>query len=139
MTPRVRIPRPFVAALCLVLAVSCHNPLCGCTPASERAVLYGRVTDPAGTPVAGAIVRAEAGPAGCQPFTFELGSRATDAAGRYRAELRSFEGPVECRRAFALPPAGSTLRGSDTATFQVRFAHPRAVDSARVDLVLRAP
>ncbi|HEX6372090.1 MAG TPA: hypothetical protein VF006_24415 [Longimicrobium sp.] len=135
--PRIRIPRPFAGALVLMLAVSCQNPVCGCTPASERAVLYGRVTDGAGNPVASALVRAEGGSAGGR-HTGSVGSDAADAGGRYRAELRRFAGSMECLCAFALPPSGSALRGSDTVHLQVRFDAPRATDSVRVDLVLRA-
>jgi hypothetical protein len=92
--------------------------------------MYGRVTDPAGNPVADATVRAES--------TNEAGQAATDAGGRYRAVIYAW-GPVHCLRAFALAPAGGALRGSDTAAVQVRFAHPRDMDSVRVDRVLRAP
>lgn len=139
MMPRLRLPRPVAAALALMLAVSCVDPTgsCACTPPVDQAVMYGRVTDPAGKPVASATVRAEAGPAGCQS-TNEAGQAATDAGGRYRAVLYAW-GPVECLRAFALPPAGGALRGSDTAAVQLRFAHPRDMDSTRLDLVLRAP
>ncbi|MBW3571612.1 MAG: carboxypeptidase-like regulatory domain-containing protein [Gemmatimonadetes bacterium] len=137
--PRLRVPRPLAAALGLMLVVSCQNLVCGCPPAREEAVLYGRVTDPAGNPVAGAAVWAEHGPAGCQE-AWGLGWTTSGADGRYRAILYSTGGPVECMRAFARPPTSSTtLRASDTATFQVRFAYPRAVDSVRVDLVLRPP
>lgn len=136
--PRIRIPRSLAGALGLVLLVSCENPVCGCTPASERAVLYGRVTDGAGNPVASAVVRAEGGSAGCQN-TGSVGGAATDAGGGYRVELRRFSGPMECLHAFAFPPSGSALRASDTVPLQVRFDAPRATDSVRVDLVLRAP
>jgi hypothetical protein len=140
MTPRLRIPRPFAGALMGMLAASCTNSAgCDCPPERVEAVLYGRVTDAAGHPVADATVRAENGLAGCQHLIGELGWDATDADGRYRAQISHVGGPVECLRVFALPPAGSALRGSDTVPFQVRFAHPIAVDSARVDLVLRTP
>jgi hypothetical protein len=69
----------------------------------------------------------------------EAGQAATDASGRFRALIHHPGGPVECLRAFALAPAGSSLRGSDTVPFQVRFTHQRALDSVRVDLVLRTP
>ncbi|HEX2207048.1 MAG TPA: carboxypeptidase-like regulatory domain-containing protein [Longimicrobium sp.] len=136
---RIRIPRFVAPALGLVLVVSCENPMCGCTPARDEAVLYGRVTDAAGNPVSNALVRAEEGPAECSQFVHESGWATANAAGHYRAEIYTIGGSVECLRAFALPPAGSTLRGSDTVAFQVRFAPRTPVDSARVDLVLRAP
>lgn len=138
MMPRMRIPRAFTGALVLVLTVSCEHPVCGCTPARDGAVLYGRVTDVAGNPVANARVFAEEGHAGCD-LVADMGRAATDASGRYRMPIHTFGGRVECRRAYALSPAGSTLRGSDTVSFDVRFAAREPLDSARVDLVLRGP
>jgi hypothetical protein len=40
---------------------------------------------------------------------------------------------------FALPPAGSPLRGSDTVPLVVQFRAAPPLDSVRVDLALRAP
>jgi hypothetical protein len=141
MMPRIRIPRPFAAALTLMLGVSCADPLmtCACSPVPPMAVLYGRVTDAAGNPVPNATVRAQNGPPGCQPFANDAGAAGTDADGRYRAEIYGPGGPVECLRAFALAPAGFNLRGSDTVDFRVTFAVRHPLDSTRVDLVLRAP
>lgn len=137
---RIRLPRPFAAALVLMLAVSCVSPtwMCGCPPSRDEAVLYGRVTDAAGSPVAKATVRAEEGPPGCGEGTGGMAWASTDANGRYRTIIYRTSSLMECMRAFAVPPAGSTLRGSDTVPIQVRFAR-RPVDSARVDLVLRGP
>lgn len=137
MMPRIRVPRAFAAAIGMMLIVSCQNPVCGCPPAVAEAVLYGRVTDPAGNPVAGATLSAQEGSPGCE-HTAGIGWTATDAAGRYRTLIHTPMPHPECLRAFALPPAGSLLRGSDTVPFQVRFDYDKVVDSARVDLVLRA-
>ncbi|HYR07038.1 MAG TPA: carboxypeptidase-like regulatory domain-containing protein [Longimicrobium sp.] len=139
--PRPRVPRPFAATLTVMLAVSCVNPAgsCACDPVPLGAVMYGRVTDPAGNAVSGATVQAQVGPTGCQPFANEAGEAATDADGRFRARIQHPGGPVECLRAFALPPVRSGLRGSDTVAFQVRFTTQHTLDSARVDLVLRTP
>jgi hypothetical protein len=140
MMPRIRIPRSLAGALVLMLVVSCQNPVCGCLSPPDVALLYGTVTDPAGNPVADAAVRAEDGSPACQAEgVFVVGWEKTDAAGRYRAEVHALRPDSECMRAFALPPAGSTLRGSDTVPFRVTFAPRRPVDSVRVDLVLRAP
>lgn len=139
MMPRIRIPRSLAGALVLMLAVSCQNPVCGCLSPPDVAVLYGTVTDPAGNPVARAAVRAEAGAPGCQAAGVFAGSDETDAAGHYRAEVHAFQPNPECMRAFALPPAGGALRGSDTVPFRVTFAPDYPLDSVRVDLVLRAP
>jgi hypothetical protein len=139
--PRLRVPRPFAATLTVMLAVSCTNPAgtCACDPVPPAGLMYGRVTDLAGNGVSGATVRVQTGPTGCQPIVNEAGQAVTDADGRFRAQVYHPGGPVECLRAFALAPAGSTLRGSDTVPFQVRFTAPRILDSARVDLVLRTP
>lgn len=139
MMPRIRVPRPLAGALVLMLAVSCQNPVCGCLSPPDVALVYGTVTDPAGSPVARAAVRAEDGSPECQASGVVVGWQEADAAGRYRAEVHSLGPDSECMRAFALPPAGSTLRGSDTVPFRVQFAPRRPVDSVRVDLVLRAP
>lgn len=137
--PRLRIPRSLAGALVLMLAVSCQNPVCGCLSPPDVALVYGRVTDPAGNPVADAAVRAEDGFPACQAAGAFMGTDQTDAAGRYCAEVHAFQPNPECMRAFALPPAGSTLRGSDTVPFRVTFAPDIPTDSVRVDLVLRAP
>jgi hypothetical protein len=139
MMPRIPIPRSFAGALVLMLAVSCQNPVCGCLSPPDVALLYGSVTDPAGNPVAGAAVRAEDGAPGCQAAGFVVGWEETDAAGRYRAEVHALRPDPECMRAFALPPAGSTLRGLDTVAFRMTFAPRQAIDRVRVDLVMRAP
>lgn len=137
--PRIRIPRSLAGALVLMLAVSCQNPVCGCLSPPDVAVVYGTVTDAAGNPVADAAVRAEDSAPGCQEPGIAVGWKETDAAGRYRAEVHALRPDSECMRAFALPPAGSTLRGSDTVPIRVTFAPGSPVDSVRVDLVLRAP
>ncbi|HEX2076741.1 MAG TPA: carboxypeptidase-like regulatory domain-containing protein [Longimicrobium sp.] len=140
---RIRIPRMLLVVLGLMLFVSCVNPYetCACSPPPDEAVVYGRVTDPSGAVVAGALVRAERGPPGCQP-SVERWEGTTSATGRYRVSVYSHGGPDAdwCQRVFALPPAGSTLRGSDSVAFTVRYRPAGSQpDSVRVDLVLRAP
>lgn len=137
--PRIRIPRSLAGALVLMLVVSCQNPVCGCLSPPDVALVYGTVTDAAGNPVEKAAVRAEEGSPACQAAGVFRGFDEADAAGRYRAEVHAFQPDPECMRAFALPPAGSTLRGSDTVPFRVTFAPRTPADSVRVDLVLRAP
>lgn len=140
--PRLpRVPRHLAGVLAMLLVVSCDNPMCGCPPSRDAAILYGRVTNAAGAPVANATVGAEYSFAGCAEPREPMGETRTAADGRYRLPIfTSFQArPGDCLRAFALPPAQDGLRGSDTVAFAVRFAVDVAEDSARVDLVLRAP
>lgn len=137
-----RLPRFAGALLALVLVVSCDNPVCGCLTPST-AVLYGRVTDPAGAGVAGAQVLAELGQGSCGsagPGHVAAGFARTGADGRYRFVMRTIASrPEDCKRAYAQRPPRSSLRDSDTVAFSVRFDAEPPMDSARVDLVLRAP
>jgi hypothetical protein len=137
-----RIPRLAIAAFALAMVVSCDNPVCGClTPA--RALLYGRVTNPAGGGVAGALVLAEQGRGTCEEDFFDvLSTGQTQADGRYRLLLRTGDPPAddECLRAYARPaPSVGTLIGSDSVEFDVSFKVDAPLDSVRVDLVLREP
>ena len=140
--PRLmRAPRLLILSLALILVVSCENPVCGCITPS-RAVVYGRVTNPAGAGVAGAVVHTELGFPACEPEMIrEIDSARTEADGRYRLQLRTLEspGPEGCLRAYADPPAQGALRGSDTVPFAVALRYEGRMDSVRVDLVLRAP
>ena len=138
-----RLPKHLAACLGTMLFVSCGNPtgMCGCPPATFRAVLQGRVTGPAGQPVAGARVHAEMGVPDCGGTIMPLEEAQSGADGAYRTVIISF-GPAnrgECLRAYATTPPGSFLAGSDTVPFAVEFGMNRVVDSVRVDLVLRAP
>lgn len=141
--PRIPIPRPLGACLGVMLFVSCANPAgtCACPPARSEAVIYGRVTDAAGAPVPGARVAALLGTAGCAESMGVIGEGTAIADGRYRAHIFALSQPRpgECLRAYASPPAQGAHRGSDTVAFAVRFGTDEVLDSARVDLVLRAP
>lgn len=141
MTRIPRIPRSLSAALALLLIVSCDNPVCGClTPA--QAVVYGRVTNPAGAGVSGAIVLAEQGRGTCEEDFFDvLGSVQTQADGRYHLLLRSAGPPPDdaCLRAYARPPTTISLIGSDSVEFDMAFRYQAPLDSVRMDFVLREP
>jgi hypothetical protein len=142
--PRIRVPRPF-AAIAFAAAVACTSTptaLCGCSVPGPYALVYGRVTDPAGTPVAGGTVHWQMGTAGTAGCAAIAGSQGVpvDESGVYHVGVFPVgEGPEQCVRLAALPPAGSPLRGSDTV--QIAIPTPRTVpsDSVRRDLVLRAP
>ncbi|HYW14274.1 MAG TPA: hypothetical protein VE871_20070 [Longimicrobium sp.] len=134
-------PWPFSLATVAVLVSCTSNPVCACDPVIPSARIHGVVQGPGGAAVPGARVTAQASSAACAAPFYLIGEGFTDADGRFHAEvLRGdprFSGV--CLRAFATPPAGSTLRGSDTVAFTVRFAADAPLDSARVDLALRAP
>ncbi|HEX6037803.1 carboxypeptidase-like regulatory domain-containing protein [Longimicrobium sp.] len=138
----IRIPRHLATSLGAMLFISCSNPewVCGCSPAEVSAVLYGRVTDPSGTAVPGATVVTEARYGGCgSSVTSGTGYVQTDADGRYRLMMHTPAPPraEDCLLAFARAPQGSTLAGSDTVPFTVRFGNSASWDSAAVNLVLR--
>ncbi|HEX6037804.1 carboxypeptidase-like regulatory domain-containing protein [Longimicrobium sp.] len=136
---RRRVPAYFAGALALLLVVSCTNPMCGCPPLPPpHAVLYGRVTDPAGTPVQGAAVALEGAETGCNgPGT--VGARVlTGADGMYRLPVWISAEPMGvCLRAHAAPPSGRELWASDTIQVRPLFGAEPA-DSARADFRLRA-
>jgi hypothetical protein len=140
--PRLmRAPRLLTGSLALMLVVSCENPVCGCITPS-RAVVYGRVANPAGAGVPGAAVHTGLGFPRCEPGMIrEIGSTRTEADGRYRLELRTLEPlrPEGCLRAYANPPGQGTLLPSDTVPLSVELRYEGRMDSVRVDLVLRAP
>ena len=141
------IIRPRVRFLLLALALagcSGDSPfVCNCVGPAEVAILYGRVTDAAGAPAAGARVRAEATFPGCTQMVEEIASVESGADGRYRTHLAvHLDSPdaERCLRTFATPSAAqTTLRTSDTVTFEVDLHRTAPFDSVRVDLVLRAP
>lgn len=138
--PRFRIPRRLALVALPVLAVSC-DPIvaCGCEPSPAEAIVYGTVTGPAGAAVPGAQVRVQTGPPACQS-SFDEMQASTGAGGAYRLLAYDYRGgPDGCRRVFALPPAGSSLRGSDTVALTVLFRSGGRPDSMRVDLALRNP
>lgn len=140
---RARHRRHRYALLAVAALVACTGDpvtLCGCTPAVDAAVLYGRVTDPAGAPAGDVLVVAERAAAGCGETIEAIGQVRTMADGSYRAVVHSFIGPRagDCLRAYATPAPASPLAASDTVPFAVRLSTEAVLDSVRVDLVLRA-
>lgn len=143
----MRTIRPKGRFLLLALALAgCTGDspfVCDCAAPADVAILYGRVTNAAGAPVAGATVRAEHATADCTDVVEEIGDVQSGSDGRYRARLelrRDDPGEESCLRAFATPSASqTTLRTSDTLTFEVELNRTEPFDSVRVDLVLRAP
>lgn len=139
--PRLRIPRPF-AAMVFAAAVACtSNPtaLCGCSLPGPHSIVQGTVRDPAGAPVPGARVYWETGTAGCATIVGTQDAPVNAAGGFYFAIFAAGNGPEQCIRLAALPPAGSALRGSDTVQVTVPTPRSPPADNVRRDLVLRAP
>jgi hypothetical protein len=141
--PRIPRPRPLLllAVATLVACTSGPTDLCGCSLPPDAAVLYGRVTDAAGAPVQAARIVAQHGAPGCAQPLETLGEVSTGPDGGYRTLLVVYSRqprPGDCLRALAAPPAGSPLR-ADTVPFAAGFGRGSPLDSARVDLVLRAP
>ncbi len=140
----IRHPRRFFLATVAALVACTGDPvtLCGCDPVPPSAVIHGAVQGPGGAPAAGARVTAQASSADCAAPFHRVGLGVTGGDGRFRTQvLQNFDSRLTgvCLRAFATPPEGSTLRGSDTVSFAVRFSTDGVPDSARVDLALRAP
>ena len=144
MTRPMRALRLPTGSLALMLLVACESTTatCDCPPLRYQAVIYGRVTNAAGAPVQSARIVAELGAPGCAQALETVGEVLTSLDGTYRTLLVASSRqprPGDCLRAFAAAPAGSTLRGSDTVSFALGFGVDEVVDSARVNLVLRAP
>lgn len=140
--PRIRVPRPF-AAIAVASAVACGTDpivLCACSMPAPHTIVHGRVTAPSGQGVQGATVHLDMGPTDCQGMGGTVPAP-TDAEGRYAtAVLPTGNYAEQCIRLWALAPAGSGLRNSDTVQFTIPT--PRTTtgaDSVRRDIALRAP
>lgn len=138
----MRTPRTLAAAAGALFLLACEGSItsmCGCPPVAYLARMYGSVSAPGGAPAAGARVNVAVsrGACGAVPLT-ELDSRPVPASGRYAFFVTVGVLPAagDCMVAYALPPAGSPLRGSDTVAVTLAFD---LADSTRVDLALRAP
>lgn len=131
------------ASIVVAMLLACVSPTesCGCSPMPLMAVLMGEVTDPMGTAVAGAIVRAELAAPGCAATKESLGTATSDAAGHYRVDLAMY-GPAtvgDCLHVWAEPPAGTALLSSVAVPFSIVFSQPPATDSVEINLTLRSP
>lgn len=139
--PRIRIPRP-LAAIAFAAAVACSaDPLvlCACSRVPPHVILHGSVTAPSGQGVAGATVHLTVGPPDCQAAAGSFDAP-TDAAGKYAAPVfRTGDYAQQCLRLWALAPAGSGLRNSDTLQFLLPTPRDVSADSVRRDIALRAP
>lgn len=126
-----------LAAIALVGASACANPVIGDRWPVHRVV--GRITDPAGQGVVGAVVSIRAlWGADCNQTLSLASPFKTDARGRYRGGfsngLSQFDGCVEVS---AVPPASAKLQQSMRRVVDVRIATDHG-DSLVVDLQLNA-
>lgn len=139
--PKIRIRRPF-AAIAIASAIACSGDpivLCACSQVPPHTVLHGSVKTPSGEGVDGATVHLNVGPPDCQTVA-SASSAPTDAAGRYAAAvIATGNYAQQCVRLWALAPAGSGLRNSDTLQLSLPTAQNAGADSVRRDIALRAP
>lgn len=137
----MRVPKHLAVFLAAMPFIACGEvTACDCMPPTFHALLKGRVTDPAGQPVAGARVYGQIGIPDCSGTILPFDEARTAADGSYRLPITAY-GPAdrgECLRAIAEPPAGIAL-GADTVPFAVEFGVNEVADSVRVDFVLPAP
>lgn len=131
------------ASIVVAMVLACASPTdsCGCSPAPLTAVITGEVTDPMGTAVAGAIVRAELAAPGCATTLESLGTAVSDAAGQYLVDLALYGSATvgDCLHVWAEPPGGMPLMSSVAVPFSIVFSQPPAIDSVGINLTLRAP
>ena len=130
-----------IYGLVILASSSCTTEACDCPPAIVPAVVTGRVLEPGGAAVEGALVRAySAAEAGCHSLETEFGIAGAEPDGGFRIGLAS--GQLQdsvCVLVFAQPRPGSEgLENSDTNLVVMDFRDELTRDSARVELVLRA-
>jgi hypothetical protein len=118
------------------LVGSCTTDACACEPALAVAIIYGRVTDAAGSPVSQAVIRTYSSSASdCHASQTDFGVIVTAEDGRYRMDLA--QGQVQdsvCVLTFARAPEGSEgLADSDTMLVVLDFRYGLPQDSARID------
>jgi hypothetical protein len=134
-----RLKRVLWAGLAAGGLTQCTSAECDCLPTPGTALVYGRVTDAAGTAVAGTTVHAfsRAAP-GCVPSGRDFGTLRTRANGTFRMGLtHDFAQDGICVLVYARPPQGTAgLSASDTTLVVLAFRDAGLADSARVDLVL---
>ena len=133
---------PMAALGCVAMLIwSCATDVCACTPAIVPALVTGRVVDDRAAPVRDAQAHAySASAAGCHSLDVDFGFVVTESDGSFRMGLAS--GMLQdsiCVLVFARPPLGSDALGnSDTALLVMDFRDELTLDSAQVELVLRA-
>jgi hypothetical protein len=131
--PGVNVPvfRRSPLALAIVL-IACSEPTQSCDVCLYSAIVYGRVSNAAGSPVVGASVQAGIGTRPCAseaPAFERLGT--TDPAGQYRGQVLSPVPSPSCLK-LGILREGGIIAGGEAS--DVRFNPSRPYDSVRVDL-----
>jgi hypothetical protein len=121
------------------LVGSCATEVCACEHQPAVAIIYGRVTDAAGSPVPQAPIGAYSGLASdCRSSQTDFGVMLSAEDGGYRMDL--LQGQAQdsvCVLTFARAPAGSeVLADSDTVLVVLDFRYGLPQDSARIDFSL---
>jgi len=137
-------------ATALLVALGCDSTAPrGCDVCTTSAVIYGRVTDSDGQPVARASIEISAFRENCggapRPiFRAETGSNnpvLTGEDGMYRTRLRSsLSSSNDCLLLRVTPPSGVSLSSMTVEGIQVRFRDETpsgGLDSVRVDITLQ--
>jgi hypothetical protein len=110
--------------------------VCACEPLPAVAIIYGRVTDAAGSPVPQAVIGAYSDiGSDCHSSQTDFGVMLSAEDGRYRMDLPQGEAEDSvCVWTFARAPAGSeVLTDSDTMLVVLDFRFGLPQDSARID------
>ena len=130
-----------LACLALLAVAQCTTEVCGCPPTLVPALVVGRVLRDGESPVEEARVHAfSAAAANCHSAETDFGVVHTADDGSFRMGLPSYEFQDSvCVFVFAHPPLGAFgLEDSDTVLLVMDFRDTGAMDSAWVELVLRA-
>lgn len=125
----------WVSAVALLVLGSCSAPPMQ-TVHTRDAIVYGQVSDAAGTPVAGARIFARQHHPGCSGRIVDEEAReSTDAAGRYRLRFHTLAGRWE--RGCLLLHAEAGAWKSNPVQFEVEFRpETEPIDSVEVNVVL---
>lgn len=123
-------------SICLLSAffVGCASTT-GTQEVPSVAILYGRVLNASGAPIAGAHVTVQHHAQYCGSGKGEMESTLTDSRGFYRASLTLLTSNDGCVRLVAMAPGFAP----DSATISaVRWVPPPASDSTETTIVIRS-
>lgn len=121
----------------LALMGSCSNPLCGCSPPPEIAVVLGALRDGSSAPVAGYRVRAEQAAESCTVYQSTGSAGITNAAGEFDLRIYGFSDSL-CLRFFAVDTTAGSVEVALTETLRVR-PRPAPYDTVAAVFTLPPP